>query len=67
MTNYQKAIREAEKMIKKETNWKNKHGYRENLGYDKWNKLQDIIAPLNLHYTEKCDVKQFFFEECDKI
>ncbi len=67
MTNFVKAIRMVEKVIAKERAWKDKHGYRENLGYDKWPKLSDKISLLNLHYTELCKVKEVFYKMCDEI
>ena len=54
------AIRKA----KKERDTK---GYRENLGYDSWYKIEEKIGSLNLSYQEKCKVKDYFYSECDNI
>lgn len=54
------AIRKA----KKERDTK---GYRENLGYDSWYKIEEKIGSLNLSYQEECKVKDYFYSECDNI
>ena len=54
------AIRKA----KKERDTK---GYRENLGYDSWYKIEKKICSLNFSYQEKCKVKDSFYLECDNL
>ncbi len=64
---YIKGITCASNLVKKAIKERDKKGYRENLGYDSKNKLVDFINKLNLHYTLKCDVIDYFDNCCDNI
>lgn len=68
MTDYEKAIKKADTLIAKAKAYRDKHGYRENLGYDDVYKLEQYIdAHLKLTYPQECEVKNYFYKECEKI
>ena len=42
-----------DKLYKKTCNYRDKKGYRENLGYDSYNKVSDYMSEFNLTYQQK--------------
>lgn len=57
----------VDRFINKAKAYRDKKGYRENLGYDSQPKVEDAICKLDLTYTEKCKIMDYFESECDKI
>ncbi len=66
-TDVKKAMKFADQLIKKAEQERDKKGYRENLGYDSERKLKDFISKLDLTYSDKSKVLDYFIGKCDKI
>ena len=64
---YMKAIKYANLLVSKATAYRDKHGYRENLGYDSQRKLESMMTCTCLSYSVKHDVMCYFIHECDNI
>lgn len=49
--------------------YRDKNEYRENLGYDSEGKVVKQInkLDLDLSYGDLCDIKDYFYEQCDEI
>jgi len=62
-----KAIAKAESLVRKAIAYKEKHGYRENLGYESDHVLDDFMETLDLTYNEKCCIRNYFYNLCGKI
>jgi len=66
-TQVMKAKKLVDKMYAKACKERDKKGYRENLGYDQEIKLRDSAVFQSLHYTEQCDVKDYFYAMMGKV
>ena len=55
------------KLIRKAEMERDTKGYRENLGYDSENKLDNFMVELNLDYQQTCDIRTRFYVCCDAI
>jgi hypothetical protein len=55
------------KIYKKSCKYKDKYGYKENLGYDKFYIVTNYIDKFNLTYPEECELKTYFYNKMDKI
>ena len=49
-----------DKIYEKCCNYRDKYGYKENLGYDQKNKVLDYMRKFNLTYQEECEVLRYF-------
>jgi len=67
MSDYIRGIRKADALIKKAKLYRDKSGYRENLGYDSRPNLTDYLSKLKLSYTDECRVLSHFDDACDGI
>jgi len=56
-----------DKIYEKSCNYRDKYGYKENLGYDKFYKVTDYIGKFNLTYQEECELKTYFYNKMDRI
>lgn len=63
----ERALRKVRSLIARAVKERDTKGYRENLGYDSIHALDNFLSPLDLSYTDKCEVRQVFWQECDKI
>ena len=57
----------AYKLYKRALKERNEKGYRENLGYDSFPALSDLIGRLDMHYQDKCRAEQYFNALMDTI
>lgn len=64
---YRKAIKFADKLIAKARKQRDKHGYRENLGYDLGGELADYMNQFDMSYREKRDVLDYYDRLCDQL
>lgn len=64
---YKKALRFMHKLISKAEMERDTKGYRENLGYDSENKLDDFMGKLDLDYQQSCEIRTRFYVCCDAI
>lgn len=65
---YNKAVKYADRLYKEAKTERDTKGYRECLGYDKRNKLQDKINELKLeNYQACCDVLNYYERLCDSL
>ena len=55
------------KIYEKSCNYRNKYGYKENLGYDQKNKVLDYMEKFNLTYQEQCELKTYFWNKMNRI
>ena len=62
-----KIKRYIDKLYLKCCNYRNKYGYKENLGYDQENKFEEYISKFNLSYQEECKLKTYFYNKMDRI
>jgi len=62
-----KAIKIVDRAILKAKQEKNTKGYRENLGYDQYPKVQEQIDKLDLSYSENSEAMNYFNSQCDLI
>ena len=67
MTDKEKALKIADKLVDKAKQERDTKGYRENLGYDSIYKLEKLISKLDLDYVENADVREYFNRQCDTI
>jgi hypothetical protein len=56
-----------DKYISKAKKERDTKGYRENLGYDKYNEVKEKIEKLDLSYSETADLMNYFTIQCDSI
>ena len=65
---YNKAMRKVDSLVTKAIEERLQKGYRENLGYDSQNELENYINFLDsLTYSDKTEIVQAFYSACDKI
>ena len=62
-----RARRRIQSIINTATHERDTTGYRENLGYDQQNKLQEYLNTLDLTYPEFCLFMGEFYRACDAI
>lgn len=67
MKDAQRARRKIKAIIREAERERDTKGYRENLGYDQWSKLQDYFSTLGLTYSERTMLLQEFYRACDAI
>lgn len=66
-SDYKKGIKKIKSIVKTAIAYRNRRGYKENLGYDQQPKLESYLFSLHLTYAEKCDLITLFYSECRKI
>ena len=47
--------------------YRDKHGYRENLGFDKQPNMESYISKLELTYQEECKLNDYFYMRMESI
>lgn len=62
-----KAKRFIDSTIRKAKQERDRKGYRENLGYDQYNRVDDYLKSLDLSYSEQAALLQTFNRQCDDI
>jgi len=62
-----KAQDKANQLLNKARRERDRKGYRENLGYDKCQVLQDYCSEVGLSYSETSHVLAYFEEGCDAL
>ena len=67
MDDGRKGMRYAASLIDKAKKERDTKGYRENLGYDSYNKLRSKLSNLDLSYATQSRILTWFNTECDKI
>jgi hypothetical protein len=67
MNQYTKAKREIDKIVKKAERYRDRYGYRENLGYDQQPKVSIMLGKLTLTYQEECELLDYFTNRCNHI
>ena len=67
MNDYHKGLKKAKSLIVKAEQYRDKHGYRENLGYDSRPKLTSYLGTLDLAYSEQCRILDYFDNGCHGI
>ena len=53
-----------DKLYLKCCNFRDKYGYKENLGYDQKNKFEEYMYKFDLTYQEECELNTYF---CNKM
>jgi hypothetical protein len=67
MNDFEKGIKKADQLIDKAIKYRDRYGYRENLGFDQDIKLRSFLSKLNLHYQEECEVMDHFYNRAKQI
>jgi len=67
MSGIKKGIKYIDKIYKQSCSYRDKYGYKENLGYDKQPKVDSYISKLELTYQEKCKLNDYFFMQMKSI
>jgi len=62
-----KIKRYIDKLYLKCCNYRDKHGYRENLGYDQKYKFQRYMNKFDLTYQEECELSTYFYNKMESI
>lgn len=65
MANKAKTI--VDKAIAKAKKERDTKGYRENLGYEQYNKVKERVQKLGLSYNEVEETMSYFEKQCDTI
>mgnify|MGYP003123488170 CR=1 FL=1 len=60
MSNISKGMKYIDKIYKKSCRYRDKYGYRENLGFDKKPNVKSYISKLELTYQEECKLNDYF-------
>tara|TARA_R100001510_G_C7655394_1_gene214530 strand:+ start:288 stop:482 length:195 start_codon:yes stop_codon:yes gene_type:complete len=55
------------KIYEKSCKYRDKNGYKENLGYDQFYKVTDYMEKFNLTYQQECELKTYFNNKMDTI
>ena len=56
-----------DRLYKKACNYRDKKGYRENLGYDKESQFSSYMCKFNLTYKQECELKDYFYYKMDNV
>jgi len=67
MTNFKRAQRKIRAIVNEAIHERDTKGYRENLGYDQQNRLEEYLNGLDLTYPEHAALIREFYKACDQI
>lgn len=67
MSAINKGIKYIDKIYKKSCSYRDKHGYKENLGWDKQPEMESYISKLELTYQEECKLNDYFIMKIESI
>ena len=67
MSDYAIGKRRIDNTIRKAKRYRDKHGYRENLGYDTQPEIEDHLSRLDITYSEHAQLIKYFFTQCDSV
>jgi len=67
MDKKKKARQFVDKIYQAAVNYKNKHGYRENLGYDQQNNLEEFMNEIDLPYGDAAEIIDYFYMKMEQI
>ena len=67
MSNISKGMKYIDKIYKKSCSYRDKYGYRENLGFDKKPNVNSYISKLELTYQEECKLNDYFYMQMESI
>ena len=62
-----RAYKIVDKHIRKAERFRDRHGYCENLGYDSAYQVEAEIEDLKLSYSERAEIMNYFYRECDRL
>ena len=62
-----KVKKHIDKLYLKCCNFRDKYGYKENLGYDQQSKFERYMWKFDLTYQEECELKTYFYNKMDRI
>jgi hypothetical protein len=63
----QRAMQFVDRAYQAAINYRDKHGYRENLGYDQQNNLEDFMYELDIHISDAGEVINYFYLKMDQV
>ena len=67
MSGIKKGIKYIDKIYKKSCSYRDKHGYRENLGWDERPSMESYISKLELTYQEECELNRYFIMQMESV
>tara|TARA_R100000329_G_scaffold100037_1_gene82562 strand:+ start:498 stop:701 length:204 start_codon:yes stop_codon:yes gene_type:complete len=67
MSNINKGKKYIDKLYKKSCRYRDKYGYKENLGWAERPKMNSYISKLELTYQEECQLNDYFIMQMESI